>query len=121
MASCPPNFTLLSWNIDGLSKSNIRLRTPGILQTIKTEKPDIIFFQEVLSGTGKYLQDKLRTKYDFIEGKVIDYYYNMTLLKKSRVHYVDHYTIKFPGSKMDRSMLITEATMSGTDELFTAS
>lgn len=113
MASCPPSLTLLSWNIDGLSRNNIRIRTPSILQTIKTERPDIIFLQEVLSGNGKFLQDNLSKKYDCIEGKIINYYYNMTLLKRKRVQYVDHYTIKFSSTKMDRGMLITEATVSG--------
>ncbi|XP_063407228.1 uncharacterized protein LOC134690973 [Mytilus trossulus] len=49
--SSPEEIKLLSWNIEGLSSVNIKERTSDVIAFINSERPDVIFLQEVIVDT----------------------------------------------------------------------
>lgn len=44
-------FTVLSWNIDGLEESNFFDRLLGTIREINVEMPDVVLLQEVVEET----------------------------------------------------------------------
>ena len=52
------NFTVLSWNVDGLDGRNILERTRHICHIINSRKPDVAFLQEVIRDTLPVYQSK---------------------------------------------------------------
>lgn len=103
----PPKFTVFTWNIDGLSEYNLKVRTKAVCKIILTEKPDVIFLQEVIPETLNYIKDKL-PEYVCVAGNCDDYFI-ATLTRRFTVYYDSHTIIKFPNSLMRRNYIITKA------------
>ena len=57
--TAPTSLVFLTWNIDGLDKTNLRLRTKAVAKVVEQERADVVFLQEVLPDTFEYLQEKL--------------------------------------------------------------
>ena len=57
--AAPTSLVFLTWNIDGLDQTNLRLRTKAVAKVVEEERADVVFLQEVLPTTFQYLQEKL--------------------------------------------------------------
>lgn len=97
----------MTWNLDGLDKTNLQRRTIAVISLIQKHEPDIVFFQEVIPVTAEYIEKNL-LEYKCIKGGDQSYF-TMTLLRVFTIFYDKHYIMDFPGSKMGRNSLITEA------------
>jgi hypothetical protein len=78
------------------------------------EKPDVVFFQELVPETFSYIEDKL-PEYMCIAGNTADYF-TATLLRKFTVYYDSHNIIQHAGSQMMRNLLTVEVIT--TDVIF---
>ncbi|XP_014666334.1 PREDICTED: tyrosyl-DNA phosphodiesterase 2-like [Priapulus caudatus] len=110
----PKRLKLISWNIDGRNAENIKSRTEGVQGVIANEKPDIVFFQEVIPWSFAYLKGVFDETYECIAGGDAGYF-TAAMVKKATVKLHDFYLQPFYSSKMGRNLLIlqTEVTSSG--------
>ncbi|XP_013790917.1 tyrosyl-DNA phosphodiesterase 2-like [Limulus polyphemus] len=107
VADISTKLKFITWNIDGLSESNLKLRTKAVCKIIKREEADIIFLQEVVPFSCHYIQSHI-PEYQCIQGNW-NGYFTMTLLKKSMITVEHHNVIEFPNSRMGRNLLKIEA------------
>jgi hypothetical protein len=70
------------------------------------EKPDVVFFQELVPETFSYIEDKL-PEYMCIAGNTVGYF-TATLLRKFTVYYDSHKIIEHADSLMMRNLLTVE-------------
>jgi hypothetical protein len=73
------------------------------------EKPDVVFFQEMVPETFSYIEEKL-PEYMCIAGNT-DGYFTGALLRKFTVYYDSHKIIEHTGSQMMRNLLAVEVTI----------
>ena len=105
------NFTLLTWNIDGLDPKNLEERSLAVIQFINTRKPDIVFLQEVVPES-HILIAKRCTAYRNIFSRYSATYYNAILLLKERVRVVGECeTVPFQGSIMGRHYIYCDVSI----------
>ncbi|KAI6655871.1 Tyrosyl-DNA phosphodiesterase 2 [Oopsacas minuta] len=105
------NFTLLSWNIDGLDGKDLQERSLAVIQLINTHKPDIVFLQEVVPQS-HLLIAKRCIAYKCIFCRYTSTYYNAILLLKDRVKVAgEHGTIPFQGSIMGRHYIFCDVSI----------
>jgi tyrosyl-DNA phosphodiesterase 2 len=115
----PHRIRLLSWNIDGLDQGSLLARTKAVCETIKKERPHIIYLQEVVSETLSILQEKCSPAYRCIVGRhssgepTVGEYFVAMLLRNESVEYVSHNVLPFYTSQMGRCLLKVEATVKG--------
>lgn len=103
----PDSLTVLSWNIDGISEKNLKIRTKGVCKIIEAEQADIVFLQEVIPETFSYIQSKL-SGYECIAGSQGDYFV-ATLLRWGRVYKDTARHHMFPGTCMGRHLQHVQA------------
>ncbi|XP_015474039.1 tyrosyl-DNA phosphodiesterase 2 isoform X2 [Parus major] len=82
------NFSLITWNIDGLDLGNLQDRARGVCTYLALYSPDVVFLQEVIPPHLPLLQKKA-ANYTIIPGN-IDGYFTAIMLKKSRVKLLKH-------------------------------
>ncbi|XP_014664518.1 PREDICTED: tyrosyl-DNA phosphodiesterase 2-like [Priapulus caudatus] len=109
----PKRLKLISWNIDGLDTNNIKNRTKGVQRVIANEKPDIVFFQEVIPKSFAYLEGVFDETYECIAGGDTGYF-TAALVKKATVKLHDFYLEPFYSSKMGRNLLILQAEVTSS-------
>ena len=106
------SFTLLTWNIDGLDPKNLEERSLAVIQFINTNKPDIVFLQEVVPESHVLLAKRC-TAYRCIFSRYSSTYYNAILLLKERVRVVGECeTVPFKGSIMGRHYIFCDVSIS---------
>ncbi|XP_063231349.1 tyrosyl-DNA phosphodiesterase 2-like [Bacillus rossius redtenbacheri] len=103
----PSKFSIISWNLDGLEERNLKKRTKAVCKIITMQKPDVIFFQEVIPETFTYLEDRL-PEYMCIAGNT-EGYFSATLLRRFTIYFDGHEIVTYPGSLMMRNLLSVEA------------
>ncbi|CAB4057271.1 TDP2 [Lepeophtheirus salmonis] len=52
------DFSLVTWNVDGLSRANLKVRVKAVCKIIEDTKVDIVFLQEVIPLTLNYFKEK---------------------------------------------------------------
>ncbi|NXO91213.1 TYDP2 phosphodiesterase, partial [Certhia brachydactyla] len=107
------NFSLITWNIDGLDLGNLKDRARGICTYLTLYSPDVVFLQEVIPPHLPLLQMKAGN-YTVIPGN-IDEYFTVIMLKKSRVKLLKHEVIPFPTTAMKRNLLVVHVSISGIE------
>ncbi|NXJ17629.1 TYDP2 phosphodiesterase, partial [Dicrurus megarhynchus] len=107
------NFSLITWNIDGLDPGNLKDRARGICTYLALYNPDVVFLQEVIPPHLSLLQMKA-DNYTIIPGN-IDEYFTVIMLKKSRVKLLKHEIIPFPTTAMKRNLLVVHVSVSGIE------
>ncbi|NXU17073.1 TYDP2 phosphodiesterase, partial [Pardalotus punctatus] len=107
------NFSLITWNIDGLDLGNLKDRARGICTYLALYNPDVVFLQEVIPPHLSLLQMKAGN-YTIIPGNV-DEYFTVIMLKKSRVKLLKHEVIPFPTTSMKRNLLVVHVSVSGIE------
>lgn len=111
------NFTLLTWNIDGLDPKNLAERTKAVINVINTLKPDIVFLQEVVPES-HVLIAKGCTNYNPIFSSYRSTYYNAILLHKGHVKQVgESGTVPFKGSIMGRHYIYCDVSIRSNEPL----
>ncbi|CAF3529985.1 unnamed protein product [Adineta steineri] len=100
------SFKLISWNIDAFDTRNPKIfneRINGVVNVIKQEKPDAIFFQEVIPT----LLDILKTHlcdYDFYAGNLKNYF--VTIFTRRDVFQIqNHSVLSYPWTTMNKNLL----------------
>lgn len=110
------NFTVLSWNVDGLDGRNILERTRHICNIINSRKPDVAFLQEVIRDTLPVYQSKCpgyTCKYGPTRA-----YFNVMLLKNSTVKPTSELQcIHFQSTQMGRHFLCQPAQIKSKIEV----
>ncbi|VDH95245.1 tyrosyl-DNA phosphodiesterase 2 [Mytilus galloprovincialis] len=109
--SSPEEIKLLSWNIEGLSSVNIKERTGAVIAFINSERPDVIFLQEVIVDTLEMLSRKC-LDYTFIESAV-ESYFTVIMVKHKVVQVTDSKIIPFTSSTQGRTLQKVECTIKG--------
>ncbi|CAF4746129.1 unnamed protein product [Rotaria sp. Silwood1] len=106
-------FKLISWNIDGLDRLQHTLeeRTRGVVAVIQREKPDAVFLQEVIPESLFLLNNSL-SEYDFYTG-----YFVAILTRRDILKVQSHEVIPYPGTQMDRNLLIVHVIYEGSIEI----
>ncbi|NXG68280.1 TYDP2 phosphodiesterase, partial [Baryphthengus martii] len=107
------NFSLITWNIDGLDIGSLKERTKGIYSYLALYNPDVVFLQEVVPPHLSFLQMRA-SSYTVIPGN-IDGYFTAMMLKKSRVKLLKHEIIPFPTTSMMRNLLVVHVSVSGIE------
>lgn len=107
------NFSLITWNIDGLDLGNLKDRARGVCTYLALYSPDVVFLQEVIPPHLPLLQMKAGN-YTIIPGN-IDGYFTAIMLKKSRVKLLKHEIIPFPTTTMKRNLLVVHVSISGIE------
>ncbi|NXM88372.1 TYDP2 phosphodiesterase, partial [Oenanthe oenanthe] len=107
------NFSLITWNIDGLDLGNLKDRARGVCTYLALYSPDVVFLQEVIPPYLPLLQMKAGN-YTIIPGNVDDYF-TAVMLKKSRVKLLKHEIIPFPTTAMKRNLLVVHVSISGIE------
>ncbi|CAF1346104.1 unnamed protein product [Adineta ricciae] len=105
-------FKLLSWNIDGLDMYALEVRAQGVIDVIKKERPDAVFLQEVIPCSLSQIQTHL-PEYDVHLGNVQNYFV-VILTRKATLTVQRLDLIPYPGSQMDRNLLIIHARYRNT-------
>ncbi|XP_050171835.1 tyrosyl-DNA phosphodiesterase 2 [Myiozetetes cayanensis] len=107
------NFSLITWNIDGLDLGNLKERARGVCTYLALYNPDVVFLQEVIPPHLCLLQMKAGS-YTIIPGN-IDEYFTVIMVKKSRVKVLKHEIIPFPTTAMKRNLLVVHVNISGNE------
>ncbi|NWV32783.1 TYDP2 phosphodiesterase, partial [Grantiella picta] len=107
------NFSLITWNIDGLDLGNLKDRARGICTYLTLYNPDVVFLQEVIPPHLPLLQMKAGN-YTIIPGNIDDYF-TVIMLKKSRVKLLKQEIIPFPTTAMKRNLLVVHVSVSGIE------
>ncbi|CAF4324743.1 unnamed protein product [Rotaria sp. Silwood2] len=110
-------FKLISWNIDGLDRLQYTLeeRTRGVVDVIQREKPDAVFLQEVIPQSLVLLNNFL-PEYDSYTGD-IEGYFVAILTRRDTLKVQSHEVIPYPGTQMDRNLLIVHVIYEGSIEI----
>ena len=110
-------FSLLCWNIFGLDSTHLRERTHAICKLVKQKKPDVVFFQEVVSSTWDQMLRELGNEYGMYRHPSVrcHYFHNLMLRNGSAVVPVkDGATADmFPGTGQGRHLLKVPTTFNG--------
>ncbi|NWU41890.1 TYDP2 phosphodiesterase, partial [Hylia prasina] len=107
------NFSLITWNIDGLDAGNLIDRARGICTYLALYSPDVVFLQEVIPPHLIILNMKAGN-YTIIPGNT-DGYFTAIMLKKSRVKLLKQEIIPFPTTAMMRNLLVVHVSISGIE------
>eukprot|EP00922_Rhytidocystis_sp_ex-Travisia-forbesii_P019519 GHVS01028877.1.p1 GENE.GHVS01028877.1~~GHVS01028877.1.p1 ORF type:complete len:385 (-),score=18.17 GHVS01028877.1:552-1706(-) len=105
-------FSLISWNIDGLETKALTARTKYIINLVKNKNPAVIFFQEVVEASLALFKQHLSCEYDFFEpptSERIPYFCIILVLRKQMTYcngsFESHF---FPDSMMGRHLLLLD-------------
>lgn len=104
----PDEVTIISWNIDGLSKDSIKSRFVAALNVIAKVNPEIIFFQEFVDELDDKMKKVLGSMYNIFKGNEGFPYYTVTLVSKN-INIISNKVLNFDSSMMGRTMLLVEA------------
>ncbi|CAF0964540.1 unnamed protein product [Adineta ricciae] len=110
-------FKLLSWNIDGLDEqeNTIETRTRGVIDVIKREEPDVVFLQEVIPVAFDLIRNLL-PEYDSYTGSN-EGYFVVILLRRKLFQVQKSEIIAYPGTNMERNLLVVHATYKNSIEM----
>ncbi|PVD32224.1 hypothetical protein C0Q70_07656 [Pomacea canaliculata] len=110
----PHRIRLLSWNIDGLDNNNVKTRAKAVVNTINSEKPHVVFVQEMVPSNEAVLREGL-TNYQAICGGTgsKEGYYTGIFLQKQHTILEDYQIKPFFSSQMARSLLIASCLVKG--------
>lgn len=105
----PAKLSVISWNLDGLDNNNLVERTAAVVALLEKRNYTVIMLQELIAPTFQYIADKLKSKYFPVVGtpNPQSTYFTATFLRINCAVYVDHQIVNFPGTMMDRNLLIT--------------
>lgn len=106
----PAKFSMITWNLDGLDMNNIQERTAAVVDLLEKKNYTIMLFQELIPPTYQYIAARLKSKYFPVVGTHNPQfgYFTATFLRINCAVYIDHEIINFPGTSMERNLLITK-------------
>ncbi|ESN91077.1 hypothetical protein HELRODRAFT_116381 [Helobdella robusta] len=108
----------MSWNIDGLDDNNVTTRAKSVCKTILSEKPDVVFLQEVVTKNLGVIKEYctnyfvvLGTDRQLFPGE----YFTVMLLRNDTTKYSNHSVQPFYSSIMSRTLLQVNAKVKGIE------
>lgn len=106
----PAKLSIISWNLDGLDSNNLAERTTAVVNLLEKRNYTVIMLQELIAATFQYIAARLKSKYVPVVGTPNQQspYFTATFLRLNCAVYVDHQIVNFPGTMMDRNLLITK-------------
>lgn len=109
------SLKLLCWNIDGIDKRDTAQRTEAVCDIIISNRPHIVYLQEVVPSTWKLILTTLGNQYDCYCREDSDRYYPVILVLKTPdiTTTGDLKCTPFPGSTMGRHLLELPITYCG--------
>ena len=112
------NFSIVTWNVDGINKKKLESRTRSICNILLKFKPDIILLQEVVPESEGIFQEEMSHLYTIFKsrGTKNTYYTATFILKTGRNVYIKtsySNTIQYKLSIMGRDMLIVKLKIEG--------
>lgn len=111
----PAKLSIISWNLDGLDEHNLVERTTAVVSLLLKRNYTVIMLQELIAPTYQYIVAQLKSKYFPVAGNGPQQgYFTATFLRTNCANYVDHQIVKFPGTAMDRNLLITRCQVDQT-------
>lgn len=112
----PAKFSIISWNLDGLDENHLSERTRAVVDLLIKRNYTIVMLQELISPTFQFIASKLQSKYLPVVGthNPNNGYFTATFLKKNHAQYIDHQIVDYPGTIMDRNLLITRCRIDDT-------
>lgn len=102
-------FSIISWNLDGLDDNHLPERTAAVIQLLNSRNYSVVMLQELIAPTYEFIAQMLKSKYVPVVGthNPKTGYFTATLLRINHAIYVDHTIVAFPGTMMDRNLLVT--------------
>ncbi|CAD5209457.1 unnamed protein product [Bursaphelenchus xylophilus] len=110
----PPEFSVVSWNIDGLNKDALNQRFLAVITILARHNPEVIFFQEFVAELDSKMREILGKMYNVYEGSKTFHYYTVTLVSKN-ITIFSNKVKHFKSSGMGRNMLIVEGKWKALD------
>uniref|UniRef100_F1L3C6 5'-tyrosyl-DNA phosphodiesterase n=1 Tax=Ascaris suum TaxID=6253 RepID=F1L3C6_ASCSU len=107
-------FTVLSWNVDGLDKGNLKTRFTAICYIISKVSAEAVFLQELAPELVPELRRNLGGEYSILLSTPSQPYFTGILLKPN-VEYISHKCIPYANSGMGRAMELVEAKIGNMD------
>lgn len=109
-------FSIISWNLDGLDGDHLPERTAAVVQLLKERKYSVIMLQELIPPTYEYIASMLKSTYIPVVGTHNPQfgYFTATFLRINYAAYVDHCIVNYPGTSMDRNLLVTRCQIENT-------
>ena len=106
---------LLSWNIDGLDKKYTVERALAVCDLIESEKPEVVYLQEIVPSTWDAITERLGGSYSFYRDEVSFHYYHILMVRKGSdvVIQGDIQILKFPKSSQGRHLLFLPVEFHG--------
>lgn len=104
------SVTVLSWNVDGLDRSNLKSRFTAVCYIISTVSADVVFLQELAPELVGDLRANLGGEYSILLTTPSQPYFTGVLLKPN-VELIKHSCVPFENSGMGRSMELVEASV----------
>ncbi|KHN83998.1 5'-tyrosyl-DNA phosphodiesterase [Toxocara canis] len=102
------SFTVLSWNVDGLDKANLKTRFTAVCYIISKISAEAVFLQELAPELVPELRKNLSGEYSILLSTPSQLYFTGILLKPN-VEYISHKCIPYANSGMGRAMELVEA------------
>ncbi|XP_057291082.1 tyrosyl-DNA phosphodiesterase 2-like isoform X1 [Hydractinia symbiolongicarpus] len=95
---------ILSWNIDGLDKEELDVRTIAVSEVINNSLADVIMLQEVVDESLTVLQ-ALCPSYEFVVHQVAHYYTIVMLKTDENLTFRNKNIVEYPSTSMGRYLL----------------
>lgn len=111
----PNTLHLLSWNIDGLDKKYTVDRALAVCDVIESEKPEVVYLQEIVTSTWIAITERLGDSYTFYRDEVSIHYFHILMVRNgsSVVVQGDLQILKFPKSAQGRHLLFLPVEFHG--------
>lgn len=110
-------FSILCWNIFGLDNTYVAERTHAICEFVRSKKPDVVFFQEVVRSTWDIMASELGNEYFMYRNSTVKchYYHNLMVRKGSPVvpQQKEVTVDPFEGTGQGRHLLRLATTING--------
>lgn len=109
----PLRLRIVTWNIDGLDKQSIDSRANGVAKCILSDKPDIVFLQEVVSINLIILKDLCKDYKFIVDTRNVSDGYYVAIMLKNYITLESQKIIPFETSLMSRSILKANIIVKG--------
>ncbi|KAK2917306.1 tyrosyl-DNA phosphodiesterase 2-like [Channa argus] len=105
-------LSLITWNVNGVDGAQQQERATALCNYLIEYAADVVFLQEVTKPFALLLHKSLSADYTIIEGGN-ERYFNMMLLKKSRITVEKSGIVQYPATHMGRNLLVARVLFKG--------
>jgi len=99
------SITVMTWNVDCLSETNLKSRMVAIFNEIKSKKPDIVMLQEMIDPVLMSLYDVFLKDFLVYKPETEFGYFAVMLVRKSTFANVSFKTVVYASTNMGRNLI----------------